>query len=93
MAKCDVCGSEIVLEECATCNGVKDGEGNFGINPNAKVYTTNGCMVVNNKPFVVEFPPVEFVSLKSDVAGDYISWTSAGKQNKTPISQVKGYWA
>lgn len=60
------------------------------IQPNDKLNVFNGCLSVNGKPFVVEFPNETLDSI--DENGNLVT-LFRGMPNHWDREDIKGYWA
>ena len=93
LANCLVCGSRRDRVKCRTCDNTRDADGNMGISPRAEVTVSNTCMRVNDRPFVVDYPPVDGVTLEDTANGKVVAWSNEQGVQHTPLSDVRGYWA
>jgi hypothetical protein len=93
IGNCIACGSNRSRVLCSTCDGKADRNGEFGINAKAEITVSNTCMRVNDRPFVVAFPPVEGVTMQGAGKDRVIVWSNEQGVQHTPLSDVRGYWA
>jgi len=70
-------------------------DGLISISSTDELRVSNTCLLVNEKPFIVEHPSTEFIdSVETDDKVRVLKYVSESEGVKSiPASEVKGYWA